>query len=140
MRVLGLFRLWLRIARDLSITSLRFLRYLFWTQLVWRWWLGYGERPERVILTVVVFLVGTWLGYWQLGMFVIDAGPGITCVGRLPWDSALYFSLVSFSALGYGSWIPEPVGWAKWVGSAQPIIGITSFVALSISLTQRISR
>ena len=126
--------------RYLSITSLRFLRYIFWSQLVWRWWLGYGERPERVVLTVAVFLAGTWLSYWQLGTFVIDAGSGATCVGRLPWDSALYFSLVSFSALGYGSWIPEPVGWAKWVGSAQPIIGITSFVALSISLTQRISR
>ena len=73
-------------------------------------------------------------------MFVIDSGPESTCIGRLPWDNALYFSLVSFSALGYGSWAPEPVGWAKWVGAAQPIVGITSVVALSISLTQRVNR
>ena len=85
-------------------------------------------------------MVGVWLSYWRLGTFVIDSAPEITCIGRLSWDNALYFSLVSFSALGYGSWIPEPVGWAKWVGAAQPIIGITSFVALSISLTQRVSR
>ena len=108
--------------------------------MVWRWWFGYGERPERVVLAAVAVLVGTWIGYWQLGTFVIDPGTESTRVGQLPWDSALYFSLVSFSALGYGSWIPEPVGWVKWVGSAQPIIGITSFVALSISLTQRVSR
>lgn len=63
-----------------------------------------------------------------------------TCTGQLPWDTALYYSLVSFSALGYGSWIPQPAGWVKWVGAAQPIVGITSFVALSISLTQRVSR
>ena len=87
-----------------------------------------------------VFLVGTWLSYWKLGTFVIECGTGSTSTSQLPWDSALYFSLVSFSALGYGSWIPEPVGWAKWVGAAQPIVGITSVVALSISLTQRISR
>ena len=89
---------------------------------------------------MVGLLVGIWLGYWQLGTFIIDTGTESVGTGQLPWDTALYFSLVSFSALGYGSWMPEPVGWAKWVGAAQPIIGITSFVALSISLTQRISR
>ena len=135
-----LLRSWLRIVRDFLVTSFRILRYVFWTQLVWRWWLGYGERPERVVLTATVALVGTWLGYWQLGMFVIDSGPESTSIGQLPWDSALYFSLVSFSALGYGSWAPEPVGWAKWVGAVQPIVGITSVVALSISLTQRVNR
>ena len=85
-------------------------------------------------------MVGVWLSYWQLGAFVIDAGPESICIGRISVDNALYFSLVSFSALGYGSWAPEPVGWAKWVGAAQPIVGITSVVALSISLTQRVNR
>ena len=89
---------------------------------------------------MVGFLVGIWLGYWQLGAFIIDTGTESVGTGQLPWNTALYFSLVSFSALGYGSWMPEPVGWAKWVGAAQPIIGVTSIVALSISLTQRISR
>ena len=93
-----------------------------------------------MIFIVAVFLVGTWLSYWKLGTFVNECGTRSTSIGQLTWDSALYFSLVSFSALGYGSWVPEPVGWAKWVGAVQPIVGITSVVALSVSVTQRISR
>ena len=105
--------------------------------LIWRWWFGYGERPFRVIVTVIVLLTVTWLSYWQLGSFVLDAQTSPPSVGRISWDEALYYSLISFSALGYGGWVPEPTGWAQWAGALQPFVGIVSVIALSISLTQR---
>ena len=108
--------------------------------LIWRWWFGYGERPFRVIVTVTVLLVITWLCYWQLGSFVLDAQTSPPSVGRVSWDEALYYSLISFSALGYGGWVAEPTGWAQWVGAVQPFVGIVSVIALSISLTQRQTR
>ena len=108
--------------------------------LIWRWWFGYGERPFRVIITVIVLLTVTWLSYWQLGSFVLDAQTSPPSVGRISWDEALYYSLISFSALGYGGWVPEPTGWAQWAGALQPFVGIVSVIALSISLTQRPTR
>lgn len=108
--------------------------------LIWRWWFGYGERPFRVIATVTVLLIITWLCYWQLGSFVLDAQTSPPSVGRVSWNEALYYSLISFSALGYGGWVPAPTGWAQWVGAVQPFVGIVSVIALSISLTQRRTR
>ena len=54
------------------------LRYEDWVvnkillNLIWRWCLGYGERPSRVIVFVIVILLATWICYWQLGSFVLD--------------------------------------------------------------------
>ena len=117
-----------------------FLKGLILEQIVWRWWLGYGERPFRVLSVVALILVLTWLLYWQVGTFVLDSPEGIPRTGHATWEDALYYSLVSFSALGYGNWAPQPTGWAQWVGAVQPFFGIISAVALSINLTQRISR
>ena len=113
------------------------IRIWILTGLIWRWWLGYGEKPIRVIISVVVILLATWLCYWQLGSFVLAPNCSPPCIGRPTWDAALYYSLISFSALGYGGWAPEPTGWAQWLGAFQPFVGIVSAVALSITLTQR---
>ena len=120
--------------------SIELIRNRILHRLIWRWWFGYGERPFRVIVTVAVLLVVTWLCYWQLGSFVLDEQTSPPSVGRVSWDEALYYSLISFSALGYGGWVAEPTGWAQWVGAVQPFVGIISVIALSISLTQRQTR
>lgn len=108
-----------------------------WRRLFWAWWLGYGERPNRVLAVAILILVGTWVLYWQLGTF-IDPDKGIT--GQPTWQNALYYSLVSFTALGYGNWAPQPIGWAGWVGAAESFLGIFSVVFFSITLTLRITR
>ena len=89
---------------------------------------------------MALFLVGTWLSYWLLGTFVVDPTVDPPKTGHASWNNALYYSLVSFSALGYGDWSPEPTSWVKWVGACQPFVGIISPVALSITLTQRMGR
>lgn len=116
-----------------------FLRFVF-EVLILGWWLGYGERPLRVLTVVGLILVVTWLLYWFAGTFVLDAPRYSYITGRPSYQEALYYSLISFSALGYGSWALEPTGWARWVGAVQPFFGIVSAVALSISITQRMGR
>ena len=120
--------------------SYRLMRYWVWAQVIFRFGLGYGERPGRVLLLLTAILVVPWLTYWQGGAFVLDVRCPSVQTGHPSWSDALYYSLVSLSALGYGSWAPQPVGWARWVGAVQPILGIIGAVALSISIAQRIRR
>ena len=126
--------------QSLVVILPRFIYLLVLQELVWRWWLGYGERPFRVLAFVAVILVSTWVLYWQFGNFVLNPGTTPPIIGQPTWQDALYYSLVSFFALGYGSWVPQPVGWVRWVGAVQPFTGIVSTVALPIALTQRITR
>ena len=126
--------------RSLFLILPRALHNFVWRELVWRWWLGYGESPFRVLFAIALILAVTWLLYWQAGTFLLETSEGDHRAGRPSWQDALYYSLISFSALGYGSWAPQPLGWARWVGAVQPFFGIISAVALSINLTQRVSR
>jgi hypothetical protein len=123
--------------RFLSGTFVLFLIF-FWRKLFWEWWLGYGERPVRVLVVAILTIVSTWLLYWQVGTFVLDPAVGLS--GQPTWQNALYYSLISFTALGYGSWTPQPVGWAQWVGAVEAVLGIFSVVFFSITLTLRITR
>ena len=107
-----------------------------WRTVFWEWWLGYGEQPIRVLFVSIVVLGATWLLYWKCGNFVLDDGK----IGSPTWQDALYHSLISFTALGYGSWATEPVGWTLWLGAAESFVGIFSVVFFSITLTLRITR
>lgn len=127
-------------ARFLPKAAWRLLRGIILEELIWRRWLGYGERPFNVLAVIGLILVITWLLYWQVGTFKLDPVNDPLEIGQPSYQDALYYSLVSFSALGYGSWALEPTGWAKWVGAVQPFFGIISAVALSINLTQRMGR
>ena len=120
--------------------SLRLLRLVLWYEAVRRWWLGYGERPLQVVAVPVAIVGITTVLYWQLGTFLINTDTTPPLTGNPTWQSALYFSLASISALGYGNWVPEPLGWALWAGSVEPFFGIISAVALSVTRTQRMNR
>ena len=127
-------------ARYLPKAAWRSFRWIILEELIWKRWLGYGERPFYVLAVIGLILLITWLLYWQVGTFVLDSLNDPVKTGHPSYQDALYYSLISFSALGYGSWALEPTGWAKWVGAVQPFFGIISAVALSINLTQRMGR
>lgn len=118
----------------------RMIRGLILEELVWRRRLGYGERPFNVLLVIALALLATWLLYWQVGTFVLDSSVSPPETGNPTWQGALYFSLASLTALGYGSWVSEPLGWVQWVAAVEPFVGIISAVALSVTLTQRMNR
>lgn len=107
--------------------------FLFHT---WRLCVGFGEYPSRILFVIPILFIVTWMAYWQLGTFILETTDGSHSTGRPLWDDALYYSLISFTALGYGGWSPEPAGWAKWVGAVQPFIGIFTAVIFSISVAR----
>jgi hypothetical protein len=90
---------------------------------------GYGERPVRVIGWVVAVILGFALGHWLVGT-----------VERGFWD-ALYYSAVSFTALGYGAWAAEPQGWAgKFLGVGESLLGVFMMALFLVTFTRKMTR
>jgi hypothetical protein len=75
-----------RLPHALTMYALRFLY-------------GYGERPERVIGWAAAVVFGLALVHWAFG--TVSGG----------FLDALYYSAVSFPALGYGHWAPASHSW-----------------------------
>ena len=102
---------------------------------LWKWVLrvlcGYGEKPERVIISAASVVLGLALIYflggsvWQWGAF---------------WSS-LYFSAVSFTALGYGSWAyTPPENWVQGVGAFESFLGVFMMALFLITFVRKMTR
>jgi len=85
---------------------------------------GYGERPERVIAWAAAVILGFALGHWLFGTVAGGA-----------WDA------VSFTALGYGAWAPEPQGWAgKFLGVGESLLGVFMMALFLVTFTRKMTR
>lgn len=87
---------------------------------------GHGERWRRIPL-------------WMLFPLIIFAMAYYFCGNLEPLDS-LYFSAVSFTALGYGNWVVEPTGWVKLLGAVEAFIGILMMALLLVTIVRRWAR
>jgi len=90
---------------------------------------GYGERPERVIAWAAAVIFGFALGHWAFG----------TLTGG--FLDALYYSAVSFTALGYGKWAAEPQGWAgRFLGVGESLLGVFMMALFLVTFTRKMTR
>ncbi len=101
----------------------------FW-MLVWLWVFrltcGYGEKPQRVAISAAIVIFGSALSYWGGGMDVLYS---------------LYFSAVSFTALGYGSWVYPPSAlWMQTVGAIESFFGISIMALFLVTFVRKMSR
>jgi hypothetical protein len=58
------------------------------------------------------------------------------------WRS-LYFSAVSFTAIGYGGWVTgadAPSTWTKWFGVTESFIGVFLIALFLVTFTRRWTR
>ena len=96
---------------------------------------GYGERWKRIVFwwaaTIICFTLAFYL--WSVLVDPVFVG----CTGNKCGLDAIYYSAASFTALGYGSWAPKPIGWAKYAGLAESIIG-PILIALFLTTFARI--
>jgi hypothetical protein len=90
---------------------------------------GYGERPWRIV---------SWAAAVVLGLAVVCLLPGVLSGG---FPEALYYSVVSFTALGYGAWAPEPQGWAgKFLGAGESFLGVFMMALFLVTFTRKMTR
>jgi len=103
-----------------------------WT-LLWLWiyrlLCGYGEKTLRIIGWTSLVIFGLAAAYYFWGSFSSSSF----------WDT-LYYSATSFSALGYGNWAPQPTGWAKGMGAAEAIIGVSMMALFLVTFVRKMTR
>jgi uncharacterized protein YjbI with pentapeptide repeats/DNA-directed RNA polymerase subunit RPC12/RpoP len=96
---------------------------------------GYGERWKRTLVwwavTMIVFAALYYV--WSVAVEPVFVG---STGGKLAFDS-VYYSVTSFTALGYGSWAAEPIGWVKYAGLVEAVMG-PILIALFITTFTRI--
>lgn len=90
---------------------------------------GYGERPSKVVLAAAVIIFGLAGLYTAFGSF--SSGSFLNC---------LYYSAVSFTALGYGSWAPQPTGWVKGLGVFEAVMGVFMMALFLVTFTRKMTR
>ena len=96
--------------RELATGSSRIWLLILWLLC------GYGERPARTFASFLVTIFVFALIYSQLTLI----GPDGPIHHDLP--NSIYFSVVTFTSLGYGD--IRPVGWAKFFAGTEALLGI----------------
>jgi hypothetical protein len=106
----------------------KFLTISEW--LIGQFVLGYGEKPMRPLLwaagTIFLFAVL----YWLAGAVVPQAAS--------VWDN-LYFSVVTFTTLGYGDLRPAQ-GLPRALAAIEALIGVTLMSLFLVTLARRFIR
>jgi len=96
---------------------------------LWAWALrllcGYGEKPERVVASAT-------------GVVLVMAG--IYSVSALTFLNSLYYSAVSFTALGYGFGVSTSEGWVKGLGAFEAFIGVFMMALFLITFVRKMVR
>jgi hypothetical protein len=88
---------------------------------------GYGENWERVLVWIALIIFGFAIA------FNLHAG--------MNFLYSLYFSLISFTALGYGSWVDiRPQGWVQALGAFESFIGVFMMALLLVTIFRKWAR
>ncbi len=91
---------------------------------------GYGERPLRAVvwaasaifgLAIIYFLISAT---WELGAF----------------GNSVYFSALSFAALGYGPWLEVDNAWVQGIGAFESFLGIFTVALFLVTFVRKMTR
>lgn len=96
------------------------------------WLFGYGERIGRVVINSLFIIFGSAIIYY-FGNVVSENGTVVSDFGI-----SLYFSIVTFSTLGYGDF--HPVGWIRFIAAGEAVIGAFMLALFVVTLTRRLLR
>jgi len=91
---------------------------------------GHGEGWKRILFWIAGFILLFALTYYAIGSI---------------WDwsafgNSLYFSAVSFTALGYGSWVQVTNNWIKGLGAFESLVGISMMALLLVTFVRKWTR
>lgn len=114
--------------KSLKWYSISTFRYRLALELS-RVFFGYGEEWKRIFIWMAVVIFGLAAAYHFWGSF-----------SSRSFSDSLYYSATSFSALGYGNWVPEPSGWTKGLGVTESIVGVLMMALLLVTFVRKWTR
>ncbi len=101
---------------------------------------GYGERPLRAIRTGLSVVFGLALLYWRIGHIYPSPELFNEPDHALTFLDALYFSVVTFTTLGFGDWRPDPSHWIRYVVMSEAFIGAFLMALFIVTFARRMMR
>ena len=113
-------------------TFLRWISHRFM-----EWLFGFGERPLRVIRAIVLVVLAFAPFYFVSSGWDVSVDGMIELSARI--GKAVYFSAVSTTALGYGSWVglSDALGWRVYLGAIQSFLGLFLNALFLVTFTRR---
>ena len=123
---------WQKWFRILGLGTKYTLKYLslFCVNLIY----GHGERPWRIAVWGVVILFLSALLFTAFDLTIVDLeSPTL-------WEkflSNLYFSVITFTTLGYGDYTKP--GWGKLIAGLESYLGLFCIALFSIAVAKRTS-
>jgi hypothetical protein len=93
------------------------------------WVFGHGEDWKRLLFWIAGFILLFALIYFSVGTLTPNT-----------FLNSLYYSAVSFIALGYGSWIKEATGWVKGLGVFETFLGFFMMTLLLVTFVRKWTR
>ena len=129
----------------LSLTVFQFLYLLgYIAEVILGDWVSlYGTSWERVLGASFLVIFGSAGGFWigqKFGLGTVCLQSSITSTGVVcehhihTFKDALYYSLVTFTTLGYGDM--HPTGWLKALSAIEALTGAV-FMALIVAVIAR---
>jgi hypothetical protein len=98
---------------------------------IYKWCLGYGIHTRRILLTGI----GTVLLF--AGIYWLAAGPGTIRSFDARFNS-LYFSVVTFTTIGYGDY--APLGWLRVPAGFEGLSGLVLTAVFTVSFARKLIR
>ncbi len=92
----------------------------------------YGESPLRVAISAIVVITACAMAYWFLG--INDGEKPVHSIA-----TSFYFSVVTFTTLGYGDYSPMP-GIARLISSIEAITGLFLTSLFLVTFVRRFTR
>lgn len=102
---------------------------------------GYGERPARVIAFSMIAIFGFATAYWVFGIAQGEIGyqPGAGFKANLQhYLSCSYFSVVTFTTLGYGDLTPH--GISRAIAAIEAFIGSFTLALFVVVFVKKMTR
>lgn len=104
---------------------------------------GYGEKPSRVVLFSMGFIAVCGLVYAILG--IKDGGVMLQLSTQQSiWENSralmntLYYSVVTFTTLGYGDLVP--IGWSRLVAALEAFVGSFTLALFVVVFVKKMTR
>jgi len=104
---------------------------------------GYGERPLNVVLFSLSQVLCFALAYFALGVAQGEqqigwSGAQDAATNLLELATCLYYSVVTFTTLGYGDIVP--LGWARAVAALEAFVGSFTMALFVVVFVKKMTR